>query len=55
MPPPPKKKKKSKASSDNQLHVSLAFPFLWDGFGHCLLYNVTNLHPQFFRHSVYQV
>ena len=27
----------------------LAFPFLWDGFDHCLLYNVTNLHPQFFR------
>ena len=26
-----------------------AFLFLWDGFGHRLLYNVTNLHPQFFR------
>ena len=25
------------------------------GFDHCLLYNVTNLCPQFFRHSVYQI
>ena len=23
----------------------LAFLFLWDGFGHCLLYSVTNLSP----------
>ena len=23
----------------------LAFVFLWDGFGHCLLYNVTNIYP----------
>ena len=26
------------------LHL-LAFLFLWDGFGHCLLYNVGNLCP----------
>ena len=32
-----------KASSDN--HYALAFLFLWDGFGHCLLYNGMNLHP----------
>ena len=25
------------------------------GFGHCLLHNVTNLHPQFFIYSVYQI
>ena len=32
------------ASSDN--HFALfAFLFLGDGFAHCLLYNVTNLHP----------
>ena len=30
----------------------LAFLFLWDGFGHALLYSVTNLHPEF---SVYQI
>ena len=29
-----------------------AFLFLGDGFDHCLLYSVTNLRPQFFRHSV---
>ena len=29
-----------------------AFLFLWDGLNHCLLYNVTNFHPQFFRHSI---
>ena len=29
-----------------------AFLFLGDGFDHCLLYNVSNLHPQFFRHSI---
>ena len=28
----------------NQLCL-LAFLFLWDGFGHCLLYNVVNLPP----------
>ena len=32
-----------------------SFFFLWDDFGHCLLYSVMNLHPQFFRHSVYQM
>ena len=32
-----------------------AFLFLGDGLDHCLLYNVTNLCPQFFRHSVYQI
>ena len=42
-----------KASS--QPFCLLAFNFLWDGFGHHLLYNVMNLHPQFFRHSVYQI
>ena len=26
--------------------------FVGDGFDHCLLYNVMNLHPQFFRHSI---
>ena len=29
--------------------------FLGDGFDHRLLYNVTNLCPQFFRHSVYLI
>ena len=29
----------------------LAFLFLEDGFGHYLLYNVTNLRPLFFRSS----
>ena len=33
----------------------LAFLFLWDCFGHCLLYSVPNFHPWFFRHSVYQI
>ena len=33
----------------------LAFLFLWDCFGHCLLCNIMNLHPWFFRHSVYQI
>ena len=32
-----------KGSSDN--HCLFAFLFLWDDFGHCLLYNVTNLLP----------
>ena len=27
---------------------------LWEGVGYCLLYHVMKLHPQFFRHSVYQ-
>ena len=26
--------------------------FSWDGFDHCPLYSVMNLHPQFFRYSV---
>ena len=30
-----------------------AFLFLGDGLDHRLLYNVMNLHPQFFRHSIY--
>ena len=29
--------------------------FLWDGFGHCFLYNVMDFCPQFFRHFVYQI
>ena len=33
----------------------LAFLFLGDGLGHLLLYNPTNLCPQFFRLSVYQI
>ena len=28
---------------------------LWDGFGHCCLYNVMNLCPSFFRHSIYKI
>ena len=46
----------------SQLFVSLlnhfaffVFLFLVDGLDHCLLYNVKNLHPYFFRHSVYQI
>ena len=35
-----------KASSDNYF----AFFFLEDGFDHHPLFNVTNFHPQFFRH-----
>ena len=38
-----------------QTFCLLVFLFLWDGFGHHLLYNVMNLHPSFFRHSVYQI
>ena len=40
-----------KASSDNLFAVL----FLRDCLDHCLLYNVTNLCPWFFRHSVYQI
>ena len=29
-----------------------ALLFLGDGLDHCLLYNVTDLHPHLFRHSV---
>ena len=44
----------------SQLSVSLLrqpfclfeFLFLGDGLDHSLLYNVKNLHPQFFRHSI---
>ena len=32
-----------KASSGK--HCLLAFPFLWNGFGHCFHYNVTEFHP----------
>ena len=32
-----------------------ASPFLWDGFDHCFLYSITNLCPQLFRQSVYQI
>ena len=35
--------------------LSFAFLFLGDGSDHHLLYNVINLHPEFFRHSVYQI
>ena len=31
----------------------LAFLFLGGGLDHCLLYGVTNVHPWFFRRSVY--
>ena len=40
-----------KASSDNYF----AFLFIGDVFDNCLLYNVTNLHPQFIWHSIYQL
>ena len=30
----------------------LAFLFLKDDLDHCLLYNIMNLRPQFFRHSI---
>ena len=33
----------------------LAFLFLWDNLGQHLLYNVKNLCPYFFRHSLYQI
>ena len=35
--------------------LPFAFLLLGDGLDHGLLYNVTNLHPEFFRHSVYQI
>ena len=40
-----------RASSDNDFCL-FAFLFLGDGLDYCLLYNVTNLHPQFFRNSI---
>jgi len=43
-----------KASSGNHFYL-LAFLFLEYGLGHHLLYNVTNFHPYFFRHSVHQI
>src|SRR5574337_271500 len=33
----------------------LSFLFHGDGLDPCLLYNVMNLHPYFFRHSICQV
>ena len=42
-----------KASSGNHF-AFFAFRFLGDGLDHCLLYNVTNLHPYFFRYSVFR-
>ena len=39
-----------KASSD--YHFAFLHFFLGDGLNHCLLYNVRNLHPWFFRHSI---
>ena len=45
-----------RVGNDSLLRQSLclfAFLFLGDGFEHSLLYNVMNLHPLFFRHSVY--
>ena len=35
--------------------LPFAFLFLGDGLYPCLLYNVTNLRPQFFRHYLYQI
>ena len=40
-----------KASSDNHFPF-FSFLFLGDGLHHSLLYNVTNLCPLFFRHSI---
>ena len=28
--------------------------FVWGDFVCCLLYNITDLHPQFFKHTVYR-
>ena len=35
--------------------LSSCISFSLGGFDHCFLYNVMNLRPQFFRHSVYQI
>ena len=43
-----------KASSDNRF-AFFSFLFLWDGLDPSLLYNVMNLCPWFFRHSVCQI
>ena len=40
-----------KASPDS--HFAFAFLFHRDGLDPCLLYNVTNLIPEFIRHSIY--
>ena len=40
-----------KATSENHF-FHFGFLFLGDGLDHCLLCNVTNLCPQFFRHSI---
>ena len=43
-----------KASSDS--HFALfAFLFHGDGLDPCLLYNISNLSPQFIRHSIYEI
>ena len=41
--------------SSRQPFCLFAFFLLGDGFDHCLLYSVMNLHPQFFRHSIFQI
>ena len=38
-----------KVSSDI---LPFCISFSCDGLDHCLLYNVTNLHPQFFKHCI---
>ena len=38
-----------------QTNTAFLHLFLWDDFGHWLLYNIMNLCPHFFRHSVYQI
>ena len=43
-----------KPSSDSHFWL-FAFVFLRDDLDHCLLYNVMNLHPSFFRSSVCQI
>ena len=43
-----------KASSDNDF-AFLHFFFLGYDLDHCLLYNVMNFHPYFFRHSICQI
>ena len=35
--------------------LPFSISFLGDGFDHHLLYNVTNLCPQFFKHFIYQI
>ena len=38
-----------------QTNTAFLHLFLWEDFGHWLLYNVVNLCPHFFKHSVYQI